>query len=94
MVTLTGLDSPNSVAQLFRWFQKETDEEVADLRKDTVADLQGEGLPGGKARRALGIHRELGKTSNKRYTTPVHIVCADGWVRGLLQFYRASRTKR
>lgn len=93
-VALTGLDNPNSVAQLSRWLQEETGEEVADLRKDTVADLLGKELPGDKARRVLEIRQELGKTSNKKYTALVAAVCADSRVRGLLQFYGANRTGR
>ena len=93
-VALTGLDNPNSVAQLTRWLQEETGEEVADLRKDTVADLLGKELPGDKARRVLEIRQELGKTSNKKYTALAQAVCADGRVRGLLQFYGANRTGR
>lgn len=93
-VALTGLDNPNSVAQLSRWLQEETGEEVADLRKDTVADLLGKELPGDKARRVLEIRRELGKTSNKKYTALANAVCADSRVRGLLQFYGANRTGR
>ena len=93
-VSLTGLDNPNSVAQLSRWLQEETGEEVADLRKDTVADLLGKELPGDKARRVLEIRQELGKTSNKKYTALAQAVCADGRVRGLLQFYGANRTGR
>lgn len=93
-VALTGLDNPNSVAQLSRWLQEETGEEVGDLRKDTVADLLGKELPGDKARRVLEIRRELGKTSNKKYTALAAAVCADSRVRGLLQFYGANRTGR
>ena len=93
-VALTGLDNPNSVAQLSCWLQEETGEEVADLRKDTVADLLGKELPGDKARRVLEIRQELGKTSNKKYTALAQAVCADGRVRGLLQFYGANRTGR
>ena len=93
-VALTGLDNPNSVAQLTRWLQKETGEEVADLRKDTVADLLGKELAGDKARRVLEIRQELGKTSNKKYNALTAAVCADNRVRGLLQFYGANRTGR
>ena len=67
---------------------------MADLRKDTVADLLGKELPGDKARRVLEIRQELGKTSNKKYTALAQAVCADGRVRGLLQFYGANRTGR
>ena len=93
-VQLTGLENPNSVAQLAKWLQEETGEEVADLRKATVNELLDGELPGDKARRMLEIRRELGKTSTKKYNALEHAVCADGRVRGLLQFYGANRTGR
>ena len=34
---ITGLENPNSIAQLSTWLEKETDTAVTDLRKDTVA---------------------------------------------------------
>ena len=91
---LSGLDNPNSVAQLARWLQEETGEEVADLRKTTVSDLLGKELPSESARRMLEIRQELGKTSNKKYNALEAAVCGDGRVRGLLQFYGANRTGR
>ncbi len=91
---LSGLSNPNSVAQLTKWLQEETGEEVADLRKDTVTDLLGKELPSDAARRMLQIRQELGKTSNKKYNALETAVCADGRVRGLLQFYGANRTGR
>lgn len=42
----------------------------------------------------LEIRQELGKTSNKKYTALEAATCADGRVRGLLQFYGAGRTGR
>ena len=93
-VQLTGLENPNSVTQLAKWLQEETGEEVADLRKATVNELLDGELPGDKARRMLEIRRELGKTSTKKYNALDHAVCADGRVRGLLQFYGANRTGR
>lgn len=91
---LSGLNNPNSVAQLARWLQEETGEEVSDLRKTTVSDLLGKELPSESARRMLEIRQELGKTSNKKYNALETAVCADGRVRGLLQFYGANRTGR
>ncbi len=91
---LSGLDNPNSVAQLTAWLQEETGEEVADLRKTTVSDLLGKDLSSESARRMLEIRQELGKTSNKKYNALEAAVCADGRVRGLLQFYGANRTGR
>lgn len=91
---LSGLQNPNSVAQLTKWLQEETGEDLTDLRKDTVSDLLGKDLPSDAARRMLEIRKELGKTSTKKYNAVETCVCADGRIRGLLQFYGASRTGR
>lgn len=91
---LSGLQNPNSVAQLTKWLQEETGEDLTDLRKDTVSDLLGKDLPSDAARRMLEIRKELGKTSTKKYNAVEACVCADGRIRGLLQFYGASRTGR
>lgn len=91
---ISGLENPNSVAQLSKWLSEEIDEDVPDLRKDTVSDLLEKELPSGTARRMLEIRRELGKTSTKKYNAVESCVCADGRVRGLLQFYGANRTGR
>ena len=91
---LSGLENPNSVAQLTKWLQEETGEEVSNLQKTTVADLLGMELPSDAARRMLQIRQELGKTSNKKYNALAVAVCDDGRVRGLLQFYGANRTGR
>lgn len=91
---LSGLENPNSVSQLSKWLQEETGEEVSDLRKTTVSDLLGKELPSDAAVRMLQIRQELGKTSNKKYNAIETAVCADGRVRGLLQFYGANRTGR
>lgn len=91
---LSGLDNPNSVAQLTKWLQKETGEEVSDLKKATVSELLGKEISSDAARRMLEIRRELSKTSNKKYSALETAVCADGRVRGLLQFYGANRTGR
>jgi DNA polymerase len=42
----------------------------------------------------LEIRQELSKTSVKKYTAMSEVVCSDGRVRGLLQFYGANRTGR
>ena len=91
---LSGLSNPNSVAQLSRWLESEIDEEISDLRKNTVTDLLKRGVPSEAATRMLEIRQELGKTSTKKYNALEAAVCADGRVRGLLQFYGANRTGR
>lgn len=91
---LTGLENPNSVAQLSGWLQSRLGHTVDDLRKGTVSDmLQHEEMPD-DVRRVLEIRQELGKTSNKKYVAIKSAVCKDGRVRGLLQFYGANRTGR
>lgn len=93
---ITGLDNPNSVAQLQRWVNTYTPEDpLYDLRKDTVARLlkNGDALSP-EVERALQIRQELGKTSTKKYDAIMNCVCPDGRVRGLLQFYGANRTGR
>ena len=93
-VSITGLENPNSVAQLTKWLEMSTEQPVGDLRKDTVAAmLKDEGITG-NAERMLEIRQELGKTSTKKYNAIEAAVCSDGRVRGLLQFYGANRTGR
>lgn len=91
---LSGLQNPNSVAQLTKWLEDEIDEELTDLRKDTVAELLERGVPSEAATRMLEIRQELGKTSTKKYDALEQAVCVDGRVRGLLRFYGANRTGR
>ena len=93
-IEITGLQNPNSVAQLSKWLETETDEAVTNLRKDTVTTLLENQLVKGDAERMLKIRQELGKTSTKKYDAIEACVCTDGRVRGLLQFYGANRTGR
>lgn len=92
-IALTGLDNPKSVKQLTKWLEEETGEEVENLQKGTVSKLIDK-LDEGKARRVLEIRQELSKTSVKKYQAMQIVACADGRVRGLLQFYGANRTGR
>lgn len=93
-VRISGLDNPNSVAQLSRWLETEMGEDISDLRKDTVSKLLGRDSNSDSVQRMLEIRQELGKTSTKKYDAIEAAVCPDGRVRGLLQFYGANRTGR
>ncbi len=90
---ITGLENPNSVAQLKAWVEKETGQEVPNLTKATVAELI-ETTECNTVKRALEIRQEMAKTSVKKYTAMDVAVCGDGRIRGLLQFYGANRTGR
>lgn len=89
---LSGLDNPNSLAQLKGWLAKEG-VNVDTLRKDDLAALLSQDLPA-KVRRVLEIRRALGKTSTAKYGTMLGAVCSDERIKGILQFYGANRTGR
>lgn len=92
MQRLTGLENPNSVAQLKDWL--ETAGLSADsLNKAAVLELKDKATDPA-TRRVLELRQQLGKTSVTKYEAMQSAVCADGRVRGLLQYYGAGRTGR
>ena len=91
---ISGLDNPKSVTQLLKWLNTEIDENVEDLRKDTVKDLLASGVDSSKATRMLEIRQLVSKTSTKKYVTMKNTAGADDRVRGLFQFYGANRSGR
>lgn len=88
---LTGLENPNSVAQLKGWL-KERGVEVQSLSKKAVMDLVEE--TEGEVAEALKLRLLMAKTSVKKYEAIERAVCCDGRVHGLFQFYGANRTGR
>lgn len=88
---ITGIDNPNSVMQLKKWFSGKLGEEVETLNREA---LDGIDVTDGAVARMVELRRELGKTSVKKYEALQSAVCRDGRVRGLLQFYGANRTGR
>ena len=91
---LTGLENPNSPAQLKEWLRKSVGISVATLNKTNLDEVDKLVAYNDVARRVLAIRRELGKTSNKKYSAMLNCVCDDNRIRGLLQFNGASRTGR
>lgn len=91
---ISGLDNPNSISQLAAWLAEEMDEALPNLNKETVSNLLNREDNDDTVQRMLEIRQELGKTSTKKYDAVQAAVCADGRVRGLLQFYGANRTGR
>ena len=88
---LTGLNNPNSVAQLKQWLS-DNGLEVDSLSKKTVTELAKE--HSGDIGELLDLRLRMSKTSVQKYEAIKRSVCSDGRVRGLLQFAGANRTAR
>lgn len=97
---ITGLDNPNSVQQLVTWlneqpdFDPDEDTAVADLRKKTVEKMLGREDLTEVVRQVLELRQQIAKSSLKKYETIIRATCADGRIRGTMQFYGANRTGR
>jgi DNA polymerase bacteriophage-type len=92
-IELTGLENPNSVAQLKGWLEDATGEEVTSLAKDKVTDML-KIADTDILKRVLEIRQASSKSSVKKYLKMAHCICNDNRVRGLVQFYGANRTGR
>ena len=91
---LTGLDNPNSPPQILEWLSSRTGTDLPNLQKATVEEaLRREDIPD-NARRVLEIRQQMGKTSVRKYAAMQAAKCGDDRIRGLTQFYGASRTGR
>mgnify|MGYP000844627980 CR=1 FL=1 len=90
---LTGLENPNSVAQLKGWIDKTTGKTIKSLNKEKVKELL-EDTECETLKPVLELRQKMSKTSIKKYQAMERAVCSDGRVRGLFQFYGANRTGR
>lgn len=91
---LTGMENPNSPAQIKQYLREKCGVSVDSLNKKSLEDVEGLVATYPKARRVLELRREMGKTSNSKYPAMLDCVCNDGRMHGLLQFYGAMRTGR
>ena len=89
--SVTGLENPNSPAQLKAWLA-EKGVEAESLSKASVLELLSRAE--GEVELALSLRQELAKSSVKKYTAMESAVCPDDRARGLIQFYGANRTGR
>ena len=91
-VNITGLENPNSPSQLLEWLNQQG-ANMPNLQKATV-EAQLDHYKEGPIHEALKCRQELSKSSVKKYSKMKDMVCSDGRVRGILQFYGASKTGR
>ena len=90
---LTGMDNPNSPAQLKEWISGRIDQEVTSLTKESVTELMKD-CKDPKVLRLLELRQLMSKTSVKKYGAMLNSYCKDIRAHGLLQFYGANRTGR
>lgn len=91
-VHLTGLENPNSPAQLKGWLLNQG-LEVDSLAKKNVEALMSD-VEKPEVKRLLELRQAMSKTSVKKYEAMERSICPDQRIRGLLQFYGANRTGR
>ena len=90
---LTGLENPNSVAQLKEWLTERTGQTFDSIDKKAVKSLLKE-TADPLVREVLRLRAEVAKTSTKKYGAMLGCMCPDGRARGFLRFYGAARTGR
>ncbi len=91
---ITGLENPNSLAQLKKWIGEKTGQEVTSITKDTIPGLIEAAGEHKEVKEMLELRQLMGKTSVKKYETMLRSRGSDGRIRGILQFYGANRTGR
>ena len=89
---LTGLENPNSVAQMKDWLARQG-VAIGSLGKKEVAALLQKDLPE-NVRSVLGLRQMLAKSSVKKYQAMQNAMCLDHRCRGMFQFYGANRSGR
>ena len=90
---LTGMENPNSVAQIKQWLQEQEDIEVPSLNKKAVADVVAQ-LTQENTRKFMALRKEIAKSSVKKYDAMLRSAGPDDHIRGCFQFYGANRTGR
>lgn len=91
-ISITQLENPNSPTQLLNWVNAQG-YPLENTQKATIESALKEDLPL-KVRRVLEIRQQLGKTSVKKYEAMMNTIGEGDRVRGISQFYGASKTGR
>lgn len=92
---ITGLENPNSLAQLKPWVERKTGFKVESLSKESILPLiDALKHDRGPVYEMLCIRQRLSRTSVKKYYAMINCAMSDNRVRGMFQFYGANRTGR
>lgn len=88
---LTGLENPNSPAQMKEWLMcrgitaESLDKKSVQKLSETAPD---------DIKEVLRLYQQLSKSSVRKYDAMLNAVCEDGRARGMFSFYGANRTGR
>lgn len=93
MKKITGLENPNSVAQMKQWLSSRGVETESLGKKDAARMIVDRDMDE-EVTEALKLRLQLAKSSVKKYQAMRNAVCRDGRARGMFQFYGANRSGR
>lgn len=88
---LTGLDNPNSSAQMKKWLS-EQGIQTSSLDKEHMAQLINS-VPE-YIKDVLRFYQQISKNSTQKYNAMLDCACSDDRIRGMFQFYGANRSGR
>lgn len=91
---LTGLDNPNSVAQLADWIEATTGLRPESFEKRYMPQLYVDYAKFPEVIQMLDLRKKLAKSSIKKYQMMLNCAMDDRRIRGTFQFYGANRTGR
>ena len=91
---LTGIDNPNSGAQVKAWIEEKTGIVVESLNKANMPKVLEQFKDYPEVSELLDLRNKLSKTSIKKYYAMLNCAMSDNRVRGTFQFYGANRTGR
>lgn len=93
MKKLTGLENPNSLAQLKKWLEGQGTP-FEKLGKEVVLKALALGNLPENVAEVLKLRLSLSNSSTKKYLMMDNARCSDNRIHGILQFYGANRTGR
>ena len=91
---LTGLENPNSAAQIKKWLEYNTGVQIDSLNKAEMPKVLEALAPYPAALEVLELRKRLSKTSVKKYYAMINCATSDHRAHGMFQFYGANRTGR
>ena len=92
-IDISGLENPNSTAQVKAWLEEQEGITVSSLNKKVIADVVA-GLSDDNSKKFMDLRRQFSKSSVKKYEAIARCACSDEHIHGCFQFAGAGRTGR